>query len=150
MSILSIFQKKFFSKADEALIVKAIQEAEMGTSGEIRVHLAKKIHQEVLQDAAACFTKLKMDSTERRNGVLIYIVPSAHQFSIIGDIGFHAIAGDAFWQNEKQIIEESFKAGEYAQGVVNGIDAVGKILKAHFPREANDKNELNDEISYGK
>ncbi|MES2617907.1 MAG: TPM domain-containing protein [Bacteroidota bacterium] len=150
MSLLSIFQKKFFSKEDESLIVKAIQEAELGTSGEIRVHLSKKIHQDVLQDAAACFSKLKMDQTARRNGVLIYIVPSAHQFSIIGDVGFHAIAGDEFWQSEKQIIENSFKAGQYAKGVADGIEAVGKILKVHFPREDNDVNELNDEISYGK
>ena len=131
-------------------MVKAIREAEANTSGEIRVHLATRIQTDVMNDAALCFAKLKMDNTERRNGVLIFIVPSARQFAIIGDQGFHAIAGDDFWQHEKQIIGSYFEKGQFAEGLVEGIAAVGALLKKHFPREANDINALDDEISYGK
>ena len=72
----------------------AIRNAELGTSGEIRVHFSKKIVNDVLTDAQAVFKQLKMDATERHNGVLIYIVPSEKQFAIIGDLPSRNIFGD--------------------------------------------------------
>ncbi len=149
LTLISIFRRRFFSKEEEKLIVEAIQQAELGTSGEIRVHFSKKIEKEVMQDAQVTFAKLKMHHTERRNGVLIYIVPSKHQFAIIGDEGFHKIAGDDFWQTVKDKMQHFFKEGHFVAGVTSGIAEVGVILKQHFPREDNDINELKDEISYG-
>ncbi|MDI1234880.1 MAG: TPM domain-containing protein [bacterium] len=150
LSFLSFFKKRFFSKKEEKLIVDAIRAAELGTSGEIRVHFSKSIDNDVMTDAQAIFTKLKMHETERRNGVLIYIVPSKKQFAILGDTGFHQIAGDDFWNTVKTLMLGYFKEGLFAIGIVKGIEEVGRILKPHFPRESNDINELNDEISYGE
>lgn len=150
MTFFSIFKRRFFSKAEEKLIVGAIQSAELGTSGEIRVHFSKKIVSDVMKDAQLAFEKLKMHQTDRRNGVLIYIVPNQKQFAIIGDEGFHKIAGDDFWQTVKDKMLHFFKEGHFVDGVVSGIAEVGIILKQHFPREKNDKNELKDEISYGE
>ncbi len=150
MFVLSFFKKRFFSKKEEKLIVAAIRIAELGTSGEIRVHFSKKIASDVIADAQATFKHLKMDATERHNGVLIYIVPSEKQFAIIGDSGFHQIAGDDFWQSVKNLMQGYFKEGQFVEGIVKGIEEVGRILKPHFPREDNDINELKDEISYGE
>ena len=128
----------------------AIRAAELGSSGEIRVHFSKKLLTDVMQDARLAFEKLKMHETERRNGVLIYIVPSCKQFAIIGDEGFHKMAGEDFWQTVKDKMQQHFKEGHFPEGVIAGINEAGKILKQYFPREANDINELNDEISYGE
>ncbi len=150
MSFFSIFRRRFFSKEEEKLIVGAIRSAELGTSGEIRVHFSKVLVNNVMEDAHLTFTKLKMQETERRNGVLIYIVPSSKQFAIIGDEGFHQIAGDDFWQSVKEKMLSYFKDGRFVEGITKGIEEVGVILKKHYPRENNDINELNDEISYGE
>lgn len=149
-SLLSVFKKRFFSKEEERQIVQAIRDAELNTSGEIRVHFSKQLMSDVLKDAALVFEKLKMHETERRNGVLIFIVPSARQFAIIGDKGFHQLAGEDFWQSVKDKMQTFFRDGHFADGVIAGITEAGVILKQHFPREANDKNELDDNISYGE
>jgi uncharacterized membrane protein len=144
------FKKRFFSKEEEKKIVEAIRSAESGTSGEVRVHFSSKLVNDVLTDAKLAFEKLGMHQTERRNGVLIYIVPSERQFAIVGDEGFHHIAGDDFWQSVKDKMQNFFKDSNFAEGMLIGLQEVGEILKHHFPRQDNDKNELKDEISYGE
>ncbi len=150
MGLFSIFRKRFFSKEEEEKIVAAIRSAESNTSGEVRVHFSEKIVADVLSDAALAFTKLGMDKTERRNGVLIYVVPKEHQFAIIGDEGFHRITGDDFWQTVKDKMQNFFREGNFVEGITIGLEEVGHILKLHFPRQDNDTNELKDEVSYGK
>ena len=77
----------FFSPEDEEKIIQAIKAAELNTSGEIRVHLHKKIYRGLMRDAKRAFKSMGMHKTEARNGVLIFIVPTAKKFAILGDEG---------------------------------------------------------------
>jgi hypothetical protein len=63
----------FFSKEEKATIMAAVKEAELNTSGEIRVHIDNHCKGDVMDRAAWWFGKLKMHKTEKRNGVLIYL-----------------------------------------------------------------------------
>jgi uncharacterized membrane protein len=149
--LFSIFRKRFFSKEQEKLIVAAIEAAESNSSGEVRVHFSKKIVTDVFTDAGLVFTKLGMDKTENRNGVLIYVVPSARQFAIIGDRGFHQVSGgNDFWETVRDRMQNFFKDENFVEGITRGLEEVGHIMHKHFPRMDNDVNELNDEISYGE
>ncbi|MDP2175855.1 MAG: TPM domain-containing protein [Bacteroidota bacterium] len=137
----------FLSPAEDLLIVEAVQLAEKGTSGEIRVHFAKKIKKDVLTDAKNTFEELKMHQTKVRNGVLIYMVLQEKQFSIIGDIGIDQKTGDSFWQSCRNAMQIEFSKGEIALGIIKGIEAVKEVLKKDFPYQNEDVNELSDEIS---
>lgn len=137
----------FLSQAEDLLIVEAVQLAEKGTSGEIRVHFAKKIKKDVLTDAKNTFEELKMHQTKVRNGVLIYMVLQEKQFSIIGDIGIDQKTGDSFWQSCRNAMQIEFSKGEIALGIIKGIEAVKEVLKKDFPYQNEDVNELSDEIS---
>ncbi len=138
----------FFNKEEEQKIITAIQEAERNTSGEIRVHLEKKLEQDVVTEARQTFAKLEMHKTQARNGVLIFIAPNHHQFAIIGDEGIHQIVGDDFWQSERDIMQHHFRQGAFAEGICEAVSQVGEKLKAHFPFQSDDENELTDDISY--
>ena len=46
-------------------------------------------------------------------------------------------------------MQASFKEGEFAEGLINGILKSGEQLKAHFPYQKDDINELSDDISFG-
>lgn len=140
----------FFNKEDEARIIAAIQEAECNTSGEIRVHLEKKLEKDAVTEARHTFAKLEMHKTKARNGVLIFIAPEHHQFAIIGDQGIHEQVGDDFWQAERDLMQQHFREGAFAEGLCKAIEQVGDKLKAYFPYQSDDKNELSDEISYSK
>jgi uncharacterized membrane protein len=138
----------FFSKADEARIVQAIQDAERNTSGEVRVHLEKTLEDSVLQEATRTFAKLEMHQTAARNGVLIFIAPEHRKFAIVGDEGINAIVGEDFWKEERDLLQIHFRKGTFADGICLAIAQVGEKLKAHFPFQEGDTNELPDEISY--
>ena len=142
--------KEFLGKENEVLIVKAIEKAEHQTSGEIRVHVESKCREEVLDRAAWLFKKLKMHETKDRNGVLIYLSINDRKFAIIGDAGINKVVPEGFWNDIKEMMIDHFKKGEFAIGLVEGIEKTGEHLKQYFPWQENDINELPDEISYGQ
>lgn len=140
-----------FSSEQKKRIKAAIEEAELNTSGEIRVHLENHCKSEnVLDRAAQVFAQLKMHETEARNGVLIYMAVKDHKFAIIGDGGINAKVEEDFWDTTKEKMLARFKAGELTQGLVDGILCAGERLKQFFPYQKDDINELSDDISFGK
>ncbi len=140
---------KFINKDQQALIVKAINEAENSTSGEIRVHLESSCKADVLDRATYIFKKLKMHKTALRNGVLIYLSVHDRQFAILGDVGINIKVPEGFWDQIKDLMIEKFSKGEIAIGLNDGILMIGEKLKTFFPIAHDDINELSNEISFG-
>ncbi|MCW3102799.1 MAG: hypothetical protein JWO09_1239 [Bacteroidetes bacterium] len=141
--------KKFFSKEQQESIMNAIAAAELNTSGEIRVHIDDKCKGDVLVQAAAVFSDLKMDKTKLRNGVLFYLAVDDQQFAIIGDKGINEKVPAGFWDNIRDTMLAHFKKNEFTEGLNTGIVMAGEKLKSHFPLESDDTNELNNEVSFG-
>jgi uncharacterized membrane protein len=139
-----------FTKEQQKQIVEAIKQAEHNTSGEIRVHIEERCNIDVLDRAVDIFAKLKMHKTKLRNGVLFYVSIEDRKFAILGDAGLNAKVPGNFWESVKEAVLEQFKSGNQAEGLVKGILMAGEKLKAHFPYQKDDVNELSDEISFGK
>lgn len=140
---------QLLSKEEESQIVKAIQQAERQTSGEIRVHIDTSKSGDVMKLAKKTFSRLKMDQTAARNGVLIYILPNMKYFAILGDEGIDRVVPDDFWATERDIMETFFRKDDYSGGIVKVVEQIGEKLKEHFPyNEETDENELPDDISY--
>jgi uncharacterized membrane protein len=144
-----LFKKHLFTSSEKEQIVAAIAAAEMQTSGEIRVHVEPKCKGNVLARAADVFSKLNMHKTAQRNGVLIYLAFEDKQFAIIGDKGINDVVPKNFWNSIKEEMSAYFKQGKFQDGVIHGVKRSGKHLAQYFPHEANDKNELSNEISEG-
>ncbi len=140
----------FFTPQQQEAIRKAVQDAELETSGEVRVHVENTCEGDVLDRAATVFDKLGMTKTEQRNGVLFYLAVKSHKFAILGDMGINAKVPEDFWDSTKTLMLEHFKKGEFTQGLVEGITRAGKELKAWFPYQTGDVNELPDDISFRK
>lgn len=138
------------NSAQKAEIVAAIKEAELNTSGEIRVHLETHCKGNVLDRAAQVFGILDMHKTELRNGVLFYLAMDDHKFAILGDKGINDKVPEHFWENIRDHVIAQFKEGRMAGGLAEGIRMAGEQLKAHFPYQSDDTNELSDDISFGK
>lgn len=138
----------FFTPAQKASMVAAIQEAEKNTSGEIRIHIENHSSKVALDRAAQVFADLKMHKTALRNGVLIYIALDDHQLAILGDAGINAKVPDHFWDKIKDQMVTQFKTGKTCEGICQAVKAIGQQLKAYFPYSADDVNELPDDISF--
>ncbi len=100
--------------------------------------------------AAFIFEQLKMHQTKLRNGVLIYLAVEAREFAILGDVGINQKVPEDFWNSTSLIMLEHFKKGDFVSGLIAGAKEAGQQLKAHFPYQKGDINELSDDISFGK
>jgi len=141
--------KKFFTPEQQDDILKAVQNAELNTSGEIRVHIENQCKGDVLERSAYLFKKLGMIQTEQRNGVLFYLAIEHRKFAVLGDVGIDAVIPENFWDDVKNIMLENFKMGLFTEGLTKAITLSGIQLKEHFPLQSNDINELPDDVSFG-
>ncbi len=149
MSFLTTEKVKPISKQDEADIKQAILNAELDTSGEIRVHIENTCGGDVLDRAAMVFEKLNMQKTELRNGVLFYLAIKSHRFAIIGDVGINEKVPEQFWEELKLELLDYFRENRFTDGLIYGIGKTGRFLKTHFPYQKDDENELPDDVSFG-
>ena len=139
----------FLSDQEQANVLAAISDAESQTSGEIRLHLESRCKGDVLDRAAVVFETLAMHKTALRNGVLFYLATEDRKFAILGDGGINAVVPDNFWNDVKNRVIDGLASGKPAEGIASGIRLAGEQLSAHFPLEANDINELSNDISFG-
>ena len=138
--------KHFLNQLEQDRVVAAIGEAEKKTSGEIRVFISRWEPTDALAAARTQFSRLAMHQTRERNGVLIFVAPRVSKFAVIGDEGVHAKCGDAFWTDVAKAMSGYFKRQQFTEGLLHGIEKAGELLAQHFPRHADDKNQLSNEI----
>ena len=139
-----------FDESDRLQILAEIKEAEKNTSGEIRLFIEDDCGENVLDRAAFIFNELEMDKTKERNGVLFYLATNSRQFAILGDQGIHSKVEKDFWHAIKHQMQNYFTEGNFLKGLTIGIKMSGDALKKYFPYNKNDKNELSDDIVFGK
>lgn len=152
MSLFSFFTKKqYFTAEQQQQMVKAINEAEKNTSGEVRVFVEGKCkYMDAVDRAREIFVSLKMDKTKDRNAVLLYIAVKDKQMAVFADEGIYQRLGMEYWNNEVNKIIAEFKKDNHTQGICTVVKDIGEALKAEFPYDkVGDKNELPDEIIFG-
>jgi len=138
----------FFTDEEKKLLEQSIREAELNTSGEIRIHVEISFKGEVLDRAATVFSRLGMHKTSLRNGVLFYLAIINKQFAVLGDAGINKAVSDNFWNDIKIIMDSCFQQGDFAGGLAKGVALAGEQLKRYFPYQQDDSNELPNEISF--
>jgi uncharacterized membrane protein len=129
-------------------IAAAIRDAELRTSGEIRVFVSRHPVPEPVAAAEAEFARLGMTQTRERNGVLIFVAPKSQTFAVIGDSGIHEKCGESFWQELALAMAGEFRESRFTEGIRLGVQRAGELLGRHFPRRPDDRNELPDTISH--
>lgn len=133
---------------EDQRVVEAIRQAEKHTSGEIKVHIENRCRGDVEERSLFVFNHLKLNETKLRNGVLIYLAVKDRKFAILGDEGINNVVETDFWNDVKDLMLGHFKEGRFADGLEQGILRCGEKLKAFFPYQTDDVNEIPDEISY--
>ena len=145
-------RKPFFTAEEQQLIVDAIQDAERMTSGEVRVFVESRCsYMNAIDRATELFFKLEMDETDDRNAVLVYVAMKDKQLAVFGDEGIHKKVGNNYWNEEVEKMIKNFNKNNYAEGIKEVVIDIGEALTKHFPyNNDTDKNELPDEILFGK
>lgn len=136
----------FLVQLDEDRIVAAIRAAEQITSGEIRIFIANHKAPDPIAAATEQFHRMDMTATRQRNGVLLFIAPRSQTFAIVADDAAHQNCnGEVLWPRIVQEMQSRF-ADSPTAAIVHCIARIAQALREHFPREADDVNELPDAI----
>jgi uncharacterized membrane protein len=94
--------------------------------------------------ALEVFGLLRVWDTEENCGVLVYLLLADRDVEIVADRGIHRVVGDEAWQAICQRMESAFGAGNYVDGVIQGVGELSAALARHFPRAGDGRNELSD------
>ncbi len=143
---------QFFTPQQNDKIVTAIKEAELQTSGEIRVFVESHCKfVNALDRAHEIFFNLQMQKTELQNATLLYVALKDRQVAVFGDEGIHQKVGEQYWHVLVSKMLHHFKNEKLAEGICHGISDLGHALATYFPYNKDTvKNELPDEIVFGK
>ena len=84
--------------------------------------------------------------TRARTGVLIFVAVAEHYVEIIADEGINALVAPGTWDKAVADFIERVRSGQVAEGFLAAIEVVGTRLAEHFPRAADDPDELPNRL----
>lgn len=84
--------------------------------------------------------------THGRTGVLIYLSLDEHRAEIVADSAINGKVAPEVWGDAMVALIDHVRAGRAGEGLAEAVRQVGLILAAHFPRDADDINELPDRL----
>ncbi len=131
-------------------IEAAIRASESAHQGQIRFVVEAALDgvpllraQSARDRAIDVFSLLRVWDTDHNNGVLIYLLLADRDVEIVADRGISSRVGQD-WERICRDMERAFREGQFEQGVLDGIRAVGAHLARHYPSQGRSPNELPD------
>ena len=138
----------FLNEREVKDLAAIISEAELLTSGEIRLHLEEKCNIDTQARALEVFYSLNMGNTKLKNAVLIYISYGDQKFAICGDEGIHENVSNRFWKSLRNSLRRSFEKKDFFKGISITIMECGRQLRTYFPYQHDDINELDNHVTF--
>jgi uncharacterized membrane protein len=128
---------KIFGGVEHSPIVDAIAVAEAGTTGEIRVHLSKRLFEKnPFKHASRLFEQFGMTRTSQRNAVLLYVNLRRRKFALVADEGIQKVLIQRYWDDLAKALKQNLRETHPERAIASAVIAVGIQLKRHFPAEA--------------
>ncbi len=106
----------------------------------------KRVVEAVRERAIRAFFEKKLYRTRDETGILIFISTLEHKVWILGDRGINERIGQQLWQALAGELAGKIREDHAFEGLCAAIEKLGAVLKEHFPRAADDTNELPDEV----
>jgi putative membrane protein len=103
-------------------------------------------HRRVRRRALAIFKSAAERRTTGRTGILIYLSMAERRAEIIGDEAITKVTTPETWGDAMTSLLIEVKKGRVGDGIVAAIERVGTVLTEHFPRTAEDVNEIPDKL----
>ena len=94
--------------------------------------------------AEGVFADLKVWDTERRTGVLIYVLLGDYTIEIIPDRGVVARVPEGSWEKIVAKMGEQFRTEHWQDGALAGIAATHALLELYLPPGPGRRNELSN------
>ena len=96
--------------------------------------------------ALASFSEHGLHYTREHTGILILVSLLEHRVEVLADRGINAKVESGTWQEIVHILTAGIKSNQACDAFCKAIERCGEILAAHFPRTADDKDELPNRL----
>jgi putative membrane protein len=106
---------------------------------------AKKLAR-VRSRAISLFKVGTESKTVGRTGVLLYLSMKEHRAEIVADAAIASKVAPEIWGDAMVALLDQVKAGNPGAGVAAAVTLMGVVLAEHFPRGADNPNELPDRL----
>ena len=103
-------------------------------------------HRRVRRRAIAIFKAAAERRTAERTGVLIYLSMAERRAEIVADEAIVKFTDEHAWGEAMASLVGEVRQGRPGDGIVAAIERVGMVLAEHFPRSADDINEIPDKL----
>jgi putative membrane protein len=103
-------------------------------------------HRRVRRRAVSVFKAAAERRTAGRTGILIYLSMAERRAEIVADEAILKVTDDHTWGEAMTALISEVRDGRPADGIVAAIERVGLVLAEHFPRSADDINEIPDKL----
>jgi putative membrane protein len=106
----------------------------------------REMQDEVERSASEAFYRFRVRRTAGGTGVLIYISLLERMVRVMGDEAIAAKLGQGDWDEVRDVVVDGLREGRPTEGLQKGISRCGDRLAEHFPVQADDVNELTNEL----
>jgi putative membrane protein len=103
-------------------------------------------HRRVRRRALAIFEAAAAGRTSGRTGILIYVSLAERRAEIIGDEAITGVTTPDTWGEAMAALLVEVREGRFGDGIVAAVERIGTVLAEHFPRSAQDSNEIPDKL----
>lgn len=106
-----------------------------------------QVNQATRRRAEAAFLEDEVFNTRHRTGILIFISFFEHEVMVIADQGISKVVEQKAWDDIVNGMIEQIRMGRVTEGIEAAILRCGELLlEKGFLREADDTNELRDDL----
>ena len=103
-------------------------------------------HRRVRRRAIGIFEAAAAGRTTGKTGILIYLSLAERRAEIIADEAILKVTDEHAWGEAMTALIAEVKRGNVGDGIVAAVERVGVVLSEHFPRSAEDSNEIPDKL----
>jgi len=107
---------------------------------------SRRITEAVHTLGLASFTEQGLHYTKDHTGILILVSLLEHRVEVLADRGINQKVAQGTWDEIVHIITAGIKSGQACDAFCTAIARCGDILATHFPRQADDKDELSNRL----
>lgn len=106
------------------------------------VRSAQAVHTTCL----AAFTEQGLHYTRGHTGILILVSLLERRVQVLADRGINEKVTPGTWDEVTHILTAGLKSGRACDAFCTAIERCGAILATHFPRQADDTDELSNRL----
>jgi putative membrane protein len=94
----------------------------------------------------AAFTEHGLHYTRNHTGILILVSLLEHRVEVLADRGINEKVPPGSWNEIVGILTAGLKSGRACEAFCKAVERCGEILATHFPRQADDRDELPNKL----